>query len=485
MRYGSLFNYVMADFHRPAAFVSALILFFLFLSSPAEANYIYNAKTGVWTPTSQTVLAPPGSSSPFTYIPRENPPSVSSTGAFQSKTGGTFGTPPVNGVSRTVPVTITGTVPKPFVNKALLSRLTKGGLAGIALGVGVETLLSGIGALIDEGGNVVYKQNSSVPADSGGFATHNSISRVEPTPQLACTTGDNCRVFNRQCTYYPDPRPSIPNSIGTCKSLPTDSPSSSPAIVPVSPVCPSGSESTNLGCTVSSTVPVPPSDLESAINSDYQPQPSDYPLISSDPNMQPKTTTVEPIPSLQLPSTTTTTIDLDTGKTTTTETNIWHNFDIRDNDTAQPKINMDTNSQTDTYQDGQKTSTTTNTTSTGVADPQTPPFSGSASAEPVPTDCDFFPTACAWMEWTQQEPEEPEDNLSDLLQEVPIDKETYTITGGAASCPAPIVLNLSQFGSREVSYQPLCDLASTMKYLYLALMAFAAAVLLNRSINRV
>lgn len=103
----------------------------------------------------------------------------------------------------------------------------------------------------------------------------------------------------------------------------------------------------------------------------------------------------------------------------------------------------------------------------------------------MPVDCDLFPTACAWMEWTKQEPEEPEDNLSDLLQEVPVNKETYTITGGAAACPAPIVLNLAQFGSRQVSYQPLCDLASTMKYLYLALMAFAAAVLLNRSINRV
>lgn len=472
MRYDSFSNNALDDLYRPAAFVSAVILFVLFLVSPAEANYIYNNNTGTWTPTARTVLAPPGSPSPFSYIPRDTPPSVSSTGAFQNKTGGAFGSPPINGTSRNVPVTITGTVPKPAVNKALLSRLGKGGLAGIALGAGIDALLNGIGALIDEGGKV---------------------SRTGATvPDYQWTT--YCPSFPKSSfpLYAPN------GAIHTIYTSPSGAPS-----------CPAGLISANnctnasLGYTVNSTgnypiecrtepnqpapplVPFPPSDLEDAINSNYQPHPSDYPFLSSDPNMMPQSTEVDPIPRLQLPPTTTTTVDLDTGKTTTVETNIWHDFNIKDNATAQPKIDVETTTKTDTYVDGEQTSTTTITNNTGTANPEGAYDSdGNRLDIPPPVDCDLFPIACAWMEWTQEEPDEPDDNLSDLLQEVPVVNETFTITGGSAGCPAPLILNLSQFGSREVSYQPLCDLASTMKFLYLALMSFASAVLLHRSISR-
>ena len=60
MRYDSFSNYALDDLYRPAAFVSAVILFFLFLASPAQANYTYDNKTGSWVPNTKTVLAPPG-----------------------------------------------------------------------------------------------------------------------------------------------------------------------------------------------------------------------------------------------------------------------------------------------------------------------------------------------------------------------------------------------------------------------------------------
>ena len=235
-----------------------------------------------------------------------------------------------------------------------------------------------------------------------------------------------------------------------------------------------------------SIVPVPPDVIDDAVDSSYSPTDDDYPALAPSPFMAPTITEVEPIPRQAGAPNTTTTIDLDTGVTTTVETNIWHDFNIAKNPSAKPEVSVETTTKTDVYKDGNKTSTSTSTT-TKPADPSAPASSsGSASTtSEIPTDCDLFPTACAWMEWTKEEPQEPDDNLSDLLKEVPISKETFTITGGAAACPAPIVLNLSQFGSREVSYQPLCDLASTMKFLYLALMSFAAAVLLHRSISRV
>lgn len=201
MRYDSFFNNVMDDFYRSAALVSAVILFFLFLASPAQANYIYDNKTGSWTPTSRTVLAPPGSTSPFSYVPRDSPPTVTSTGGFQNKTGGTFGSPPINGTSRNVPVTLNGTTTKPNVNKALLSRLGKGGLAGIALGAGIDALLDGIGGLIDDAGNVVMlpPDGSSIVYDpplSGSYKASNNYYGGDasgfPSAAAACSVTNGC-----------------------------------------------------------------------------------------------------------------------------------------------------------------------------------------------------------------------------------------------------------------------------------------------------
>lgn len=484
MHYDSFSNHALDDLYRPAALVSAVILFFLFLASPAQANYIYDNKTGSWTPTSRTVLAPPGSSSPFNYVPRDSPPTVSSTGAFQNKTGGTFGSPPINGTSRNVPVTVNGTTTKPNVNKALLSRLGKGGLAGLALGAGIDALLDGIGALIDDAGTVnrVVDEppvDTTCPPSTACWSRVGSSDFIYSSPEAACIAHT--------------PYPSVPFvrldgsgiQLGCVYSDGNLDQYLGTTVKNQSQTCPANQVYTDLGCRDYTLSPFPEGALEDAINSGYNPHPSDYPFLAPDPAMQPTIVEVEPITGLAIPPTTTTTIDLDTGETTTVETNIWQDFNIKDNNTDQPKIEAETTTKTDTYVDGEKTSETTITNNTGFANPEGAYDSaGNRLDIPPPVDCDLFPTACAWMEWTQEEPEEPDDDLSQLLQEVPVVNETFTITGGAAACPAPLVLNLSQFGSREVSYQPLCDLASTMKFLYLALMSFASAVLLHRSLSR-
>lgn len=469
----------MAGFYRAPVAVSALTLCFLFFASPVQANYIYDNSTGTWKPTSSTVIAPAGSSSPFNHVPRETSPTVSSTGDFQTKTGGTFGSPPVNGVSRTVPVTVTGTTTNANVKKSLISRLTKGGVAGIAIGFGIESLLNGIGAFIDEGGKVARKQPVIPQREVEGlyYGYGKSQSR-----DYELNDGDHIVG-----SYTVPPNPST--WYRSCSKTTTSGGSTLylqayhlTGAAPYHGVQCGYSRSP----TPTTKVPVPPTVLDDAVYSNYQPHPSDYPFLASDPAMIPTVVAVDPIPRVDFPPVITTTVDLDTGITTTVETNIWHDFNIKDNNTTQPKIDANTTTKTNTYVDGSKTNESTTTTSTGVGSQPTGSAGGSSSPAPeTPIDCDLFPTACAWIEWTKEEPEEPDDNLSALLKEVPISSKTHTITGGAAACPAPLVLNLSQFGSREVSYQPLCDLASTMKYLYLALMSFAAAVLLNRSINRV
>lgn len=476
MRYDSFFDYALDDFHCSAAFVSAVALCFLFLAFPVQANYIYDNNTGTWTPTSRTVIAPPGSTSPYNHIRRESPPTVSSTGAFQNKTGGAFGSPPINGTSRTVPVTVTSSVPKPSVNKALLSRLGKGGLAGIALGAGIDALLDGIGALIDDAGNVsrptLPPSSEQTPCFTGSMCWQLLPSNVlTSNPNAVCENGYGAFADTVKAIAV------YPTGLGICEYT-MDSISYEDGLTRSAVVISTGLLPEDLD-------PVPLPELEDAINSGYNPHPSDYPTISAEPDMMPQSTHVDPIPRISIPPAVTTTIDSDTGETTVVETNIWQDFNVKDNDTEQPKIEAETTTKSETFVDGDKTSETTITNNTGFANPEGAYDSaGNRLDIPPPVDCDLFPTACAWMEWTQEEPQEPDDDLSQLLQEVPVVSETFTITGGAAACPAPLVLNLSQFGSREVSYQPLCDLASTMKFLYLALMSFASAVLLHRSISK-
>ena len=362
-------------------------------------------------------------------------------------------------------------------------------MAGLALGAGIDALLDGIGALIDDAGNVVMlpPDGSSLVFDpplTGYYRASNNYlgGPAEPfasavdacSVTTGCVTGNSCTPKTMAAHY------------GNCTAPDGTLPKGQYTLVGVLS-WPAGSVLSPVGCISKDNYGAPPVGvLEDAIESGYQPHPSDYPFLAPDPAMQPTIVEVEPIPRLNIPLTTTTTVDLDTGETTVVETNIWQDFNIKDNNTNQPKIEAETTTKTETYVNGDKTSETTITNNTGFANPEGAYDSeGNRLDIPPPVDCDLFPTACAWMEWTQEEPDEPDDDLSELLQEVPIVSETFNITGGSATCPAPLVLNLSQFGSREVSYQPLCDLASTMKFLYLALMSFAAAVLLHRSISRV
>ena len=227
-------------------------------------------------------------------------------------------------------------------------------------------------------------------------------------------------------------------------------------------------------------IPVSNTELDDLIDRSYVPVPSDFVLLT--PYMPPDFILVDPIPPVQTDLGITNTYDSTGALTGTEQKTSTTEFTVSNNSTSQPSISSSTSVKTETFKDGQSQGST-------VTETTQPATGGGSKVEiptvEIPTDCDFHPTLCKWLDWTKEEPEEPDDNLSNLLKEVPISSKTFTISGGAAACPAPLVLNLSQFGSREVSYQPLCDLASTMKYLYLALMSFAAAVLLNRSINRV
>lgn len=424
----------------------------------AQANYIYDNRTGTWTPTARTVLAPPASGSPWNYIPRDTPPTVSSNGDFINKTGGTFGSPPVNGTSRNVPVTINGTTTKPNVNRALLSRLGKGGLAGIALGAGIDLLLDGIGALIDGAGNVSkLGDDFAAPIGAEGDIIRGAL----------------CSNAGTFCEQYIGPSAIIAaKGFGDpgyllCENLPSYN------FVGLTAEAPNGScvySLTAAPWTPDAYVPVPLPELEDAINSGYQPHPSDYPFLAPDPAMQPTIVEVEPIPRLDFPPTTTTTVDLDTGETRTVTTNIWKDFSVKDNNSPQPKIQDDTTKKEETYVDGEKVGESTTTSSSGTASGVGPvPASGEKLEIDIPTDCDFMPTVCAFLEWFKDDDLGDDPDLASIMKDDEEFAKTKVISFGAAVCPQPYTLHISALSmTAELSFEFFCQFAEYARALVLA-----------------
>ena len=237
----------------------------------------------------------------------------------------------------------------------------------------------------------------------------------------------------------------------------------------------SASKPTNQGLT-----PVSQSEIDDSIDSKYNPHLSDFVLLT--PYMPPDFILVDPIPPVVTDLGITNTFDSTGALTGTEQKTSTTEFTVSNNSTSQPSISTSTSVKTETFKNGQSQGST-------VTETTQPATGGGSKVEiptvEIPTDCDFHPTLCKWLDWTKEEPEEPDLDLKPLLQTTNIEMKSFVISGSDAGCPAPIALDLSFLGSREVSYQPLCDLASTMKPLYLALMAFLSALLISRSINRV
>ena len=432
--------------------------------------------TGYYEVTSKTFDVPKGAtvSSSTAVSPTVTP---LSGGGFQQSMGGGI---TIEGLKKPAPFTARAAAGLNTMKNAA-KKLVRSNPSSFALSAGGALLFSSLDWIIDQSQIV-----KSLPAEA-------SSPIGEPSTSTYCYTyrGGGCYASaSSACSAFglPNVRPyddPSTNIVAYCFYTPSSTSSqgySSFISFSSSLSCPVGSSLTNKGCisgspkieTVSSV------DIDSSIDSKYVPHVDDFILLT--PYMPPDYILVDPILPVVTDLGITNTFDSSGWLTGTEQKTSTTEFTVSNNSTSQPSISASTSVKTETFKDGQpQGSTVTETTQ--------PATGGGSKVEiptvEIPTDCDFHPTLCKWLDWTKEEPEEPDDNLSNLLKEVPISSKTFTISGGAAACPAPLVLNLSQFGLREVSYQPLCDLASTMKFLYLALMSFAAAVLLHRSINRV
>lgn len=166
--------------------------------------------------------------------------------------------------------------------------------------------------------------------------------------------------------------------------------------------------------------------------------------------------------------TTTTTTPAGTKITTKTQT---HGLTY-----APGKVSVKTTEVTTVNENGVVTETSTSVNDGPTVD-STP---AETEAPEFLTDCEFFPTACAFFEWVQDPfTEEPEP----LPPVEHLDGYAPVLGSSGGSCPAPISVDTSAFGSIQVSYQPLCDFAGILRFLVVA-GALLFAIYINMGIAR-
>lgn len=210
--------------------------------------------------------------------------------------------------------------------------------------------------------------------------------------------------------------------------------------------------------------PLPDSEILSAIDSSYNPDSSDFVLLT--PYFPPEYILVDPIPPVITDLGITNTFDSSGWLTGTEQKTSTTEFTVSNNSTSQPSISSSTSVKTETFKDGQSQgSTVTETTQPAVGG-----GGGKAPTVEIPTDCDFHPTLCAWMNWTKEPLEEPDHDLKQIMHTVDFE-EKKTISFGSKSCPAPYDIHLGLIDrTYQLSFQPACDFAG---YLYFFVMAAA------------
>lgn len=234
------------------------------------------------------------------------------------------------------------------------------------------------------------------------------------------------------------------------------------------------------------TEPVSVSDIESAVQSNYTPEPSDFPFLIPEIDLGADDVNAEitDAPRLQAPPVTTTIYDANGDPVEVQETNTWIDLAPKDNPSKQPAVDAVETEKTDTYnKSGEQTGSKTETK------PQVAPPAGGIVIPPapldIPTDCAFMPTLCEWLDWFKKDEPPEEPNFDDLKQVIDLRdyQENVTIGPTTQQCPEPMEFTVPYVNATvAVSWQPFCDLADLVRPLLLLLAYFGGAVLTIRSI---
>lgn len=379
-------------------------------------------------------------------------------------------------------ITIEANKTIPFSVKARVSAATmargaknflKSGKANpytFAGSLGLQALLDSVDWVIDEGGRVQKKTDSPIP-DSIPDSYTSTLSMVTRT-LIGDYTCDQANLgvpcLGRAGNVFYGCRVSYQGNGLTGYSL-------------NSGLCYYGDVSTLPPPQLS---PVTPLSIDEAVDDFYLPDITDFVPISQ--FVLPDSLSIDPIPNFYNDPITKTIYDGAGNPVQIQETNSYVEFIIDNSVTSNPSISTKTNTETKTYEDGVFVGSSTTSKDSASTEPDTSTGGGGGIyVRPnieIPTDCAFFPTLCKWLDWTQEDAGD-EPDLNKIINDADDFEREYKITGGAASCPAPYKLTIPFFAKTfDVSYQPFCDFATYLRYLFLAFCYFTAARYVVRSI---
>lgn len=123
----------------------------------------------------------------------------------------------------------------------------------------------------------------------------------------------------------------------------------------------------------------------------------------------------------------------------------------------------------------------------GVTEPGSDLLPSEDFAEPTPSQtdwpdfCNWATTVCEFMEWARAE-DTPSDNPEVPWEEEPPTQSDWSSGLGGGTCPAPFQISVSlggQVATPEFSYQPICDFATTMRPVVIALATILAAMIIS------
>lgn len=177
--------------------------------------------------------------------------------------------------------------------------------------------------------------------------------------------------------------------------------------------------------------------------------------------------------------------DVSTGSVTVTQTTVEIEADSAFDNPTKTITTTTTETITETvYKDGNKVSETTTTNKIpGVPPVQVPaPGQGQGSFE-LPSFCSWATVVCEWLNWTKEPINDSEPDLSSILTDEDFER-SYNISFGSSSCPEPISLNIAFLSKTvELSYEPVCDLATYAKPLVL-ISAYIFAIYIGLGVVR-
>lgn len=357
----------------------------------------------------------------------------------------------------------------------------KSGRCNVALmagALGLQALLDSVDWVMNEGGQPVKTSNPPAtevtPCTTSSVCYTSSEANRPPTSNIMATCvyyiqkgltviGAEDRGTTPHCHYHAD----IPHLTYWDQNR-------------------SGYRRTQNGIAPTITSPVSVSDIESAVQSNYTPEPSDFPFLIPEIDLGADDVNAEitDAPRLQAPPVTTTIYDANGVPVEVQETNTWVDFAPKDNPSKQPAVDAVETEKTDTYnKNGEQTGAKTETK------PQAAPPDGAIVIPPapldIPTDCAFMPTLCEWLDWFKKDEPPEEPNFDDAKQVIDLRdyQENVTIGPKIQQCPEPMEFTVPYVNAIvSVSWLPFCDLADLVRPLLLLLAYFGGAVLTIRSI---